>query len=138
MRLEQLIRGDDSLQQHLASERDKNALLIAVSPLARKAIEKEILPQLNEAVVDVKVVGELCETTKQDIETAFKNKSEIYTRLIQYKSIDQSDIQFLKDLLYVMDEWSRKTRRLLEEAPIQSGEVGFDIGAVFDPLKLER
>lgn len=123
MRLEHLIHGDDSVQQHVASEREKAALL-AVSPLARKAIEKEVVPQLDESVSSAKAVDELAEETKKEIEAAFKSKTEIYTRLIQYKSIDQSDSQFLDDLLHVMDEWATKTKKTLEEgAPAEPGEV---------------
>ena len=123
MRLEQLIKGDDSVLQHVASER-KEAALLAVSPMARKAIEKEVLPQLEESVTSVKAVAELTETTKKEIEAAFKGKTEIYTRLIQYKSIDQSDAQFLDDLLHVMDEWERKTTKILKEGPAAApGEI---------------
>jgi len=122
MRLEQFIQGDDSVQQHIASERA--ALLVAVSPMARKAIEKEILPQIEEMVTSVEVVGELCEEIKKDIQTAFKGKTEIYTRLIQYKSIDQSDDQFLDDLIHVMDEWATKTKNVLQgDGPAEPGEV---------------
>jgi len=123
MRLEQFIQGDDSVQQHVASEREKAALL-AVSPMARKAIEMEVLPQLNEAVTSVDAIDELAKTTKEEIEAAFKGKTEIYTRLIGYKSIDQSDDQFLDDLLHVMDEWATKGKNLLEDGPpAQPGEV---------------
>lgn len=123
MRLEQLIQGDDSVQQHVASEREK-AALVAVSPMARKAIEKEVVPQLEAHVTSVKSVDELGDQTKKDIEAAFKGKTEIYTRLIQYKSIDQSDTQFLDDLLYVMDEWVAKTKKVLDDGkPADPGEV---------------
>jgi len=116
MRLEQFIQGGDSVQQHVASEREKTALL-AVSPLARKAIEQEVLPQLDAAVTSVGVIDDLGKTTKEGIEAAFKGKTEIYTRLIQYKSIDQSDEQFLDDLLHVMDEWVTKSKNLLDDGP---------------------
>jgi len=123
MRLEQLIQGDDSVQQHVASEREKHALE-AVSPMARRAIEKEVLPQLDDSVTSAKDIEELAKSTKDDIEAAFKAKSEIYTRLIQYKSIDQSDDQFLDDLMHVMDEWAEKTQKVLEEGkPTDPGEV---------------
>jgi len=123
MRLEQLIQGDDSVQQHVASEREK-AALVAVSPMARKAIEKEVLPQLDAHVTSSESVDELGEQTKKDIEAAFKGKTEIYTRLIQYKSIDQSDAQFLDDLIHVMDEWVAKSKKILDEGkPADPGEV---------------
>jgi hypothetical protein len=114
MRLEQLIQGDDSVQQHVASEREKVAL-VAVSPMARKAIKQEILPQIEESVLSVEGAEELCEETKRAIEAAFSFKNEIYTRLIQYKTIDQSDDQFCDDLLVVMDEWLRGTKATLRD-----------------------
>lgn len=123
MRLEELIKGDDTVQRLVASER-KQALLVAVSPLARKAIEKEVLPQLEEHVTSVEAVDELAEQTKKDIEESFDGKTQVYTRLIQYKSIDQSDTQFKDDLIHVMDEWARKTHQILEDGPpAKPGEV---------------
>ena len=113
MRLEQLIEGNDSVQQHVASERQKNAL-VAVSPMARRAIKQEILPQIEESVLSVDSVDDLGNSTKRSIEAAFSYKNEIYTRLINYKGIDQSDDQFLEDLLVVMDEWMRNTKALLQ------------------------
>jgi len=114
MRLEQFIQGDDSVQQHVASERERTALL-AVSPMARKAIKAEILPQIEESVLSVGGAEDLCEETKRAIEAAFSFKNEIYTRLVQYKTIDQSDEQFCDDLLIVMDEWLRGTKATLRD-----------------------
>jgi hypothetical protein len=114
VRLEQLIQGDDSVQQHVASEREKQGLL-AVSPMARKAIKQEILPQIEESVISVEGAEDLCAETKQAIEAAFSYKNQLYTRLIQYKGIEQSDSQFCSDLLVVMDEWLRKTKATLED-----------------------
>lgn len=114
MRLDQLIKGNDEVQQHVASEREKQAL-VAVSPLARKAIKQEILPQITESVMSVESAEDLCNSTKRSIEAAFSFKNQIYTRLIQYKSIDQSDTQFLEDLLIVMDEWLRNTKATLDD-----------------------
>lgn len=113
MRLEQLIEGNDSVQQHVASERQKNAL-VAVSPMARRAIKQEILPQIEESVLSIESVDDLGDSTKRSIEAAFSYKNEIYTRLISYKGIDQSDNQFLEDLLVVMDEWMRNTKATLK------------------------
>jgi len=48
-----------------------------------------------------------------EIESAFKNKNQVYTRLIRYKSIDQSDSQFEKDLIAAMGEWQRSTTETL-------------------------
>ena len=122
MRLEQFIQGDDSVQQHVASEREKMALL-AVSPMARKAIKAEILPQIEESVLSVEGAEELCEETKRAIEAAFSFKNEIYTRLIQYKTIDQSDEQFCDDLLVVMDEWLRGTKATLRDTDDKTDAV---------------
>jgi hypothetical protein len=108
-----LIEGNDSVQQHVASEREKQAL-VAVSPMARRAIQQEIIPQLDESVLSADGVDELGSSAKRSIEAAFSYKNELYTRLIQYKTIDQSDTQFLDDLLIVMDEWVRNTKAVLE------------------------
>jgi hypothetical protein len=121
MRLDQFIQGNDVVQQHVAAERGKQALT-AVSPMARRAIGLEIIPQIEESVTSVEVAEELCESTKRSIEAAFSYKNEIYTRLISYKSIDQSDQQYLEDCLIVMDEWLRSTKSSLhggekEESP---------------------
>ena len=106
MRLDQLITGNDTVQKHVASDREKQALLV-VSPKARAAVHKEILPQLEEGVTSAKVAEELCESTKEQLDQSFKSKDEVYTRLILYKSIDQSDDQYLRDLKIVMDEWAQ-------------------------------
>lgn len=120
MRLDPLIEGDDSVQRHVASEREKQALL-AVSPMARRAIQREILPQIEESVISEDSVDDLGDSTKRSIEAAFSFKNELYTRLIQYKGIDQSDDQFLEDLLLVMDEWVRGAKaRFKEEADAAS------------------
>jgi hypothetical protein len=109
-----MIEGNDSVLKHLASEREKEALLI-VSPMARLAIKKEVLPQLEESVNAVGDVDALTKQTKEAIKSAFLAKSPAYTSLVSYKSIDQSDTQYLEDLLHVMDEWSRKTTERLEK-----------------------
>lgn len=114
MRLEQLITGNDEVQQHLATERDKQAL-VAVSPMARKAIRLEILPQIEESVISLETAEELGHETKRAIEAAFSYKNQLYTRLVSHKGIEQGDGQFLADLLLVMDEWLRKTEARLEQ-----------------------
>jgi len=113
VRLEQLIDGNDEVQQHVAAERRKQGLT-AVSPMARRAIEKEILPQIEESVISAESAEDLCASTKRSIEAAFSYKNEIYTRLVSYKGIDQSDQQFLADLVIVMDEWLRGVKAALE------------------------
>jgi hypothetical protein len=114
MRLEQLITGNDEVQQHVASERAKQAL-VAVSPMARKAIKLEILPQIEESVLSVETAEELCADTKRAIEAAFSYKNQLYTRLVSHKGIEQGDGQYLADLLLVMDEWLRNTKASLDE-----------------------
>lgn len=127
MRLGPLIEGNDAVQQHVAAEREKQALT-AVSPMARRAIQQEILPQIEESVISADSAEELCNSTKRSIEAAFSYKNEIYTRLIQYKTIDQSDQQFLSDLLIVMDEWLRSTRAKIDAGDAVEDEGGDDKG----------
>jgi hypothetical protein len=119
MRLEQLIQGNDSVRQMVATEREKEALLL-VSPYARSAIKKEILPQLEESIGSKSDVKDLHEHVVKDIEEAFRLKNPTYTGLIKYKSIDQSDAQFLTDLIAVMDEWQRKTEESLSSGSSES------------------
>ena len=113
MRLEQLITGNDEVQQHIASEREKQGL-VAVSPKARQAIKLEVLPQIEESVISVEAAEGLCEETKQAIEAAFSFKNQLYTRLVSHKGIEQGDGQYLADLLIVMDEWLRNTKANLK------------------------
>lgn len=135
MRVDQLIQGNDEVQQHVASEREKQALE-AVSPMARKAIRQEILPQIEESVISAESAEDLCNSTKRSIEAAFSFKNELYTRLIQYKSIDQSDAQFLEDLLLVMDEWLRGTKAHLQEDEKEEAKTETDEKAK-EPEKVE-
>ena len=136
MRLEQFIQGNDEVQQHVASEREKNALL-AVSPLARKAIKQEILPQIEESVISFEVAEDLCNSTKRSIEAAFSFKNEIYIRLVQYKSIEQGDTQFLDDLLIVMDEWLRGMKAQLDNGD-EKAEGGSEKQEVEVTVKVEH
>jgi hypothetical protein len=107
-----LIQGNDSVRQLVATEHEKSALTI-VSPYARAAIHKEILPQVEGGANSKSDIQELHEHMVKGIETAFRTKSPIYTGLIKYKSIDQSDDQFQTDLILVLDEWKVKTEKLL-------------------------
>lgn len=125
MRLEQLITGNDQVQQHVASERDKQAL-IAVSPMARKAIQLEILPQIEESVLSIETAEELCADTKRALEAAFSYKNPLYTRLVSHKGIEQGDSQYLADLLLVMDEWLRNTKARLEDESRDDAEAEDD------------
>jgi len=136
MRLEQFIQGNDEVQQHVASEREKSALE-AVSPMAREAIRKEILPQIEESVVSVDSAVDMCASTKRSIEAAFSYKNEIYTRLIQYKGIDQSDQQFLANLLIVMDEWLRGMKAQLEDTAEEKAESASETQQVEVTVKVE-
>lgn len=121
MRLEELLKGNDVVQQHLAAERV--AALLVVSPLARKAIEQEVIPQLESGISSISDVDNIVSSTKDEIESAFKTKSQVYTRLISYKSIDQSDNQYLTDLLRVLDEWATSTKNTLEGGSDGTDEV---------------
>lgn len=114
MRIDQLITGNDDVQRHVASDREKQAL-ITVSPMARRAIKLEVLPQIEESVFSVDSAEEMCADTKRAIEAAFSYKNPLYTRLVSYKGIEQSDNQYLADLMVVMDEWLRATKAGLEE-----------------------
>jgi len=96
-----------------------------VSPLARKAFQQEILPQIEEMVSDKETADGLFAETYSLLDAAFKNKNESYTRLIQYKGIDQSDASFLSDLLYSLTEWYENTRKLFmgEESPKSESSI---------------
>ena len=86
-----------------------------VAPQAREAITTEIIPQIEEAVTSLETLNAVVDSMVVEIETAFKNKNQVYTRLIRYKSIDQSDSQYAKDLVAVMDEWRRSTSQALAD-----------------------
>jgi hypothetical protein len=131
MRLKQLITGNDEVQQHVASHREKQAL-VAVSPMARKAIKLEILPQIEESVLSVDIAEEMCVETKRAIEAAFSYKNQLYTRLVSHKGIEQGDSQYLADLLLVMDEWLRNMKASLED-----GKKEDDVEAKSDSEKQE-
>lgn len=119
MRLGPLISGNDSLQRLVAGGREA---LLVVSPKARAAIRAEILPQVEDGIFSIESLDELLVSTKQAIDAAFSAKTPIYTRLVSYKSIDQSDSQFLEDLLYVMDEWARHQRSALETQKLERNQ----------------
>lgn len=110
MRLGQFITGNDVLQRHVATERQA---LLVVSLMARKAIEEEVLPQIEPGLTSVADVDAVLASTKQSLVSSFKMKDQTYTRLSGYKSIDQSDTQFLDDLQHVLDEWAVQTKGAL-------------------------
>ena len=112
MRLGQFITGNNVLQRHVASERQA---LLVVSVMARKAIEQEVLPQIEPGLTSIADVEGVLASTKQSLLSSFKMKDQTYTRLTGYKSIDQSDTQFLDDLLHVLDEWATQTKSTLAE-----------------------
>jgi len=101
MRLDQLFRSSKY-------ERVRQAFVL-VSPTARLAIEQEVIPQIDGLVTSPEVASALCQEVKTALTEAFHRKDETYTRLIRYKSIDQSDSQFKRDLLLSLDEWLEKT-----------------------------
>jgi hypothetical protein len=105
----------------VANEREKAALQL-VSPYARTAIRKEILPQIEESIGTKADVKEAHDHVVKEIEEAFRLKNPTYTGLIKYKSIDQSDDQFLADLVTVMDEWQRKTEETLSSGGSSDSE----------------
>jgi hypothetical protein len=113
MHLDEMLRGNDVVRRHLAAERSAGG--IVVSPMARRAISEEVLPQLEAGLVDVSAVDDIVRSAKTDIEEAFRGKTTTYTRLVSYKSIDQSDTQFLEDLLRVLDEWAAEMKTTLED-----------------------
>jgi hypothetical protein len=102
----------DQLQRLVASEREKAAFAL-VAPQAREAIYAEIIPQIEELVTSIDVLDGLVEQAKGQIVEGFKSKNPTYTRLIRYKSIDQSDQQYETDILAAMGEWARTTRETL-------------------------
>ena len=102
----------DQLQRLVASEREKAAFEL-VAPQAREAVYAEIVPQIEERITSIDVLDGLVEQAKDQIIEGFKSKDPTYTRLIRYKSIDQSDQQYETDLLAAMSEWARTTRETL-------------------------
>jgi hypothetical protein len=121
MRLDDLLKGNDEVQRHLAAER---AAGLVVSPLAREAIEREVLPQLEAGVSSTKDIDDLLRFAKNSVTNAFKTKTTSYSRLVSYKSIDQSDSQFLDDLLQVLDEWATSSHNLLAEDAAEGATEG--------------
>jgi len=120
MRLGQLIDSNsgeggqhDQLQRLVANGRAKQAEIHLIAPQAREAIHAEIIPQIEEAVTSMETLNAVTDLMVVEIESAFKNKNQVYTRLIRYKSIDQSDSQFEKDLIAAMGEWQRSTTETL-------------------------
>ena len=132
MRLEQLITGNDQVQQCVASEQSKEAVL-AIAPAARRAVQLEILPQIEENVVSSAAAKELCEDTKKAVEAAFKTKDARYTRLITHKGIEQGDGQYMNDLLLVLDEWLRNTLQTHEEARKSTQDDNIEVVVKLDP-----
>ena len=104
----------DQLQRLVASDREKAAFEL-IAPEAREAVKAEIVPQLEDQATSVDALDGLIVDTKAQITHAFKTKNPTHTRLIRYKSIDQSDAQYETDLLAVMDEWAKRTRETLDD-----------------------
>lgn len=105
MRLAAFLRGNTSVRTLVC----RQASGIVVSPHARRALKREVLPQLEESVTSEAAGRELYAMTEESISESFKSKDETYTRLIGYKTIDQSDEQFLEDLIGALRSWARCT-----------------------------
>jgi hypothetical protein len=114
MDLKSLIEGNSTVQVFVASERSKQALHL-VSPEAREAVAQEIAPQIEELITSEATLDALEFDLLNQIQDGFKTKNPTYTRLLRYKSIDQSDLQFMDDLMKAFKEWSRQVRVLLSE-----------------------
>ena len=79
MRIEQIIRGNDVVQKHVAAKRQKESFLV-VSPLARLAITREVVPQLEANLLDQKMIPSLRDGAKTTIESSFPvEKSDLHT-----------------------------------------------------------
>lgn len=102
-----------NLESFLGEDSSQKTTLTAIAPAARSAIKQEIIPQIEEGVFSVELADDLAANTKRAIESAFSYKNELYSRLISHKGIDQSDQQFLQDLLLVLDEWARMIKKTL-------------------------
>jgi len=103
---------------------------------ARKALQDEIFPQLEDGVTDLSSIDPLRDEAKETISQGFRAKNEVYTRLIMYKSIDQSDIQYLSDLIEAIDYWAIHLKKILgapdstiSRPPAEEGSAG-----VINPL----
>lgn len=106
----------------------RKATLSIISPNARKAVEDEIVPMLEEHITDAGMVSVMEEQALNLVTVAVSQKNESYTRLIRYKSIDQSDTQFFDDVKKSISEWANKMSSSLmsldseeeEEMPLPS------------------
>jgi hypothetical protein len=104
----------DQLLRWVTASRKKEALEL-IAPEARHAVGVEVIPQLEDAITNVETLAGLVSTTKGELIHGFKSKNEVYTRLIQYKSIAQSDSQYEEDILAALDEWSEHTQKIIQE-----------------------
>lgn len=106
----------------------RKATLSIISPNARKAVKNEIVPMLEEHITDAGMVSVMEEQALNLVTVAVTQKNESYTRLIRYKSIDQSDTQFFDDVKKSISEWANKISSSLmsldsegeEEMPLPS------------------
>lgn len=126
MDLKSLIEGNNSVQVFVASERDKQALHL-IAPESREAIEQTVVPQIEELITSVEVLDALESDLVLQIQEAFKLKNTMYTSLCRYKSIDQSDSQFMEDLIQAFAEWSSQTRESLKTKPPEESEAGVSV-----------
>jgi hypothetical protein len=106
----------------------RKATLSIISPNARKAVEDEIVPMLEEQITNADMIAVMEEQALNLVTVAVTQKNESYTRLIRYKSIDQSDTQFFDDVKKSISEWANKMSSSLmsldsegeEEPPLPS------------------
>lgn len=104
----------------LFEEEDHNSVRKAftlVSPAARTAVEEELIPQLLPSVEDRESLIKAYQEGIAVVENGFKEKTEAYTRLISYKTLDQSDEQYRKDLLECLREWAKSQVKVFKDAP---------------------
>lgn len=81
---------------------NKNEGFRAVSAEARKALQKEILPNYNPG----SPVNSFVEQTATALREALEKKDTLYTRLVRWKAIDQTDASYIDDLVWLLHQWA--------------------------------
>lgn len=84
-----------------------------VSIEARRAVEKEILPNKPEGMG----LEEFAREMSAILADAASSKGDWYIRLIRYKAIDEADEAFFEDLDYVLKEKAQKAEKRVDSAP---------------------
>jgi hypothetical protein len=121
MDLSAFLSSNDQLQQLLRNEKTGGVRL--VSPEARMALDRELIPQIEELVTDESVLDALLDDISNQIKESFSTKNITYNRLIKYKSIDQSDSQYAEDVLQAFSDWVEKTRSHITQSDLLLGEI---------------